>query len=97
MVRKRTRSTNMFGGIVKINDNCTTCGVCTKVCPVRNIKIENGKAEYKDAAACEACLACAHACPSKNITISWGEKNPDARYRNPNITLAEIIAANQQK
>ena len=96
VVRKRMRGMGRIGGIVKIQDNCTGCGICAKVCPVGNVKLENGKATYAEPAKCEACLACAHACPAKNITITWGEKNPDARYRNPNVTLAEIIQANQQ-
>ena len=97
MVRKRTRGFGGgFSGLVKIQDNCTGCGICSKVCPVGNIKINSGKAEYIDSAVCEACLACAHACPAKNIVITWGEKNPNARYRNPEITLDEIIKSNQQ-
>jgi ferredoxin len=41
-------------------------------------------------------MACIHACPQKAITLKMPEKNPSARYRNPAISLAEIIAANNQ-
>ena len=51
---------------------------------------------------CEYCLACVHACPQKALTLksNWpgapGERNPDARYRNPNVSLTDIIKSNRQ-
>jgi formate hydrogenlyase subunit 6/NADH:ubiquinone oxidoreductase subunit I len=42
-------------------------------------------------------MACAQACPQIAIKLACVEEpNPNARYRNPNITLAELIAANHQ-
>lgn len=75
---------------------CTGCGICKSVCPIDNIVIGSGIAVRKNAK-CEYCLACAHNCPNKAITIKRGEKNPNARYRNENITLEEIIHSNNQK
>ena len=43
-----------------------------------------------------ACLACIHACPQKAIQFTFPEKNPHARYRNPHVSLKDIIAANCQ-
>ena len=43
------------------------------------------------------CMACAHTCPKIAIKLTCvKEHNPNARYRNPNITLAELIQANRQ-
>lgn len=85
------------GSQLKIKtDRCTGCGICKQVCPIDNIIIGSGIAVRKNAK-CEYCLACAHNCPQKAITIKRGEKNPNARYRNENITLEEIINSNNQK
>jgi ferredoxin len=79
-----------------ITDDCNACGTCVKVCPAHCIHLENHKAVHSDSSDCQFCLACIHACPQKAIQLYCSEKNPDARYRNPYITLAEIITANNQ-
>lgn len=85
------------GSQLKIKtEGCTGCGICKSVCPIDNIVIGSGIAVRRNAK-CEYCLACAHNCPQKVITIKRGEKNPNARYRNENITLQEIIESNNQK
>lgn len=76
-------------------DKCVGCGMCTKVCPIGNFFIEDGKAKRHNST-CEYCLACAHACPQKAIYCAYVEKNKDHRYRNPNIHLSEIISSNEQ-
>lgn len=78
-----------------ISDDCVGCGVCSKVCPRGCIKIIDRKAR-QNMKNCLACLACIHACKRKAIHFTFLEKNPNARYRNPHIKLAEIIAANNQ-
>lgn len=80
----------------RITERCVGCGVCTKVCPRGSIRLEGGRAR-QSMERCVACLACIHACPHKAIQFTFPEKNPDARYRNPHIKLAEIIAANNRQ
>lgn len=82
--------------LLKVNDACTGCGICEKVCPSASVRVENGKALHIPGN-CQTCLACAHACPQKAIQLTIPEVNPDARYRNEHIALQEIIAANCQK
>ncbi len=79
----------------KVEDNCVGCETCAKVCPSASIKLENGKAVHT-MKNCQACYACVHACPQKAIKFTIPEKNSEVRYRNGNITLEEIIKANNQ-
>ena len=80
-----------------VTDACVGCGTCTRVCPRGCIRVENSRPVY-DYTHCVNCMACAHACPQNAIKlVCVKEPNPNARYRNPNISLAEIIQANQQK
>jgi len=85
----------MFDNATKlfsVDDKCITCKICEKVCPVNNINIDK-KPVYLNH--CESCLACIQNCPQKAIHIKF-EKN-DTRFVNPNVKLAEIIEANNQK
>lgn len=45
---------------------------------------------------CISCMACIHSCPMMAIRLKMPEKNPHARYRNENISLCEIVEANNQ-
>lgn len=78
-----------------INDKCNSCGTCCKVCPRNNLSInknfKNSKPIYGDN--CEFCLACINLCPQKAIKLKK-EKNPNARFKNENVTLKEIIDSN---
>ena len=93
--RKEKNPENYDGRLIIIGDGCIGCGICVKVCPTGNLYLENGIAKRK-AEQCEFCLSCAHNCTVKAITFRNGEKNPNARYRNENVCLCEIIKANNQ-
>ncbi len=84
------------GSQITVLESCIGCGVCQSVCPVGNFYLEGGRAKRKRNT-CEFCLACAHNCPQKAIGLSIADKNPGARYRNPHISLQEIIEANHNK
>ena len=81
-------------------DRCVECMTCEKVCPHKNFRLGNNGLEFSGK--CEYCLACVHACPQKALTLksNWpgypGERNPEARYRHPEISLGEIIRSNRQ-
>lgn len=49
-------------------DNCISCGLCEKYCPMHNIKVD-GKPIWGDN--CTSCLACYHICP--NHAINYGK------------------------
>jgi len=81
-------------------DRCVQCLMCANVCPHRNFSLVAGNLQI--AGQCEYCLACVHNCPQKALTLKSaregrpGERNPEARYRNPNIALNEIVKSNRQ-
>ena len=74
-----------------VGNNCNQCGTCVKVCPRNNIILDELKPVY--GGDCEFCLACINLCPQKAIRLKK-ESNPNARYLNANVTLKEIITAN---
>ena len=41
--------------------SCISCGRCERVCPVANVKMENGHPKW--GSRCCSCLACYHICP----------------------------------
>lgn len=83
------------GEAILIKDNCTGCGLCTKVCPRGIIEIRDKRA-VKQVKNCDFCLACVHICPEKAIGFTFGEKNPNIRYRNENVSIDELIKSNNQ-
>jgi len=69
-------------------DKCNSCGICVKVCPVENIKLENGKPVWQGK--CEQCMSCIQWCPVE--AIQYGKKTQGRkRYHHPEIKLAQII------
>jgi len=74
-------------------NKCTKCQVCTKVCPVKNIALINNKICFKHN--CMLCTACINNCPSKAIHNKF-EKDKNLRFRNENVSLKEIIDANNK-
>lgn len=74
-----------------VQDNCNSCRVCEKVCPINNIKVDI-KPEYFHQ--CEGCFACIHHCPQNAIHLRLERSN--GRFINSNVKLKEIIEANHQ-
>lgn len=85
--RMKVKSVPTIDKDYSVSDNCISCAICEKVCPVGNIEIENGKPVFRHH--CEQCLACIQYCPKrainyKNITQSR------RRYTNPSISYKEL-------
>lgn len=70
-----------------VDDRCTSCGTCVEVCPVGNIRLEEGRPTWLHR--CEQCLACIQLCPTE--AIQAGRKTEGRiRYRHPAISIAEL-------
>lgn len=48
---------------------CSSCGLCAKQCPVKDIIITSGKPQWQNSH-CTGCLRCYHKCPRR--AIDWG-------------------------
>jgi len=86
---------NRFYKTVNISDKsftysgeCNGCGLCSDVCPVDNIKKDNGRPIWKSES-CQLCLACYHLCPRKCIEYSNKTKKK-SRYKNPYIEISDL-------
>ncbi len=86
---------NVFSNSYRITEECIGCEICTKICPKNCFTVKEQKSTWHPKE-CIMCMACIHACPMKAIQMNMPEKNPHARYPNENISLCEIIDANNQ-
>ena len=78
--------------LFKVEDQCTGCKTCAKVCPMGNITMENNRPKYNTN--CISCFACIHNCPANAIRVKF--ERSEKRYRNKNVSLKEIINSNNQ-
>lgn len=94
IVYKRINKVHTMDKLFFSKDNCNGCGVCEKVCGVKNIEMKNGKPTWKNN--CEQCMACIQYCPQE--AIEYDKKtNGRKRYRNPNVSLQEMIIGGQNE
>ena len=77
--------------LFEVTDECIGCGICAKVCPVNNI-VQNNKEKPLFNYNCESCFACIHNCPK--CAIQMKIQRSEKRFRNSNVSLNEIIEAN---
>lgn len=74
-----------------VNDKCTKCGICAHVCLAKNIAVTD-KVQFSES--CAGCEACLHHCPQNAIHLKNEKSNK--RWRNPDVSLKEIIEANKR-
>lgn len=88
----------------RVTDDCIHCGICTYVCPRGNYELTGQGVKMQGDS--EFCFACIQNCPQRAIQFkknedgTWpdgSEKNPNARYRNENVSLMDLKLANNQK
>lgn len=68
---------------VKIDDDCIKCGLCVKLCPMKNLNLDSkGILQNND---CILCYRCVNACPKKAITVLT-HKKPKEQYKGINLS-----------
>lgn len=70
-----------------VTEECTGCGICARVCSVKNIAMAEGKPTWQHR--CENCIACYNFCPEK--AIRNGIASEGYFYRHPDITVKDMI------
>ena len=68
---------NARGKSVRIDKDCSACGVCVTICPMKNLMMEDGKINHNDN--CTICYRCVNICPKKAITTFF-HKKPKKQY-----------------
>lgn len=61
------KTKNYYNKVKADGKKCVGCGICAGVCPMQNIKIEDGKAEFNGK--CTMCYRCFSRCPQRAITL----------------------------
>ena len=74
-----------------VQSQCTHCGLCARVCPVENIRMENGTPVWQHR--CEQCMACLQWCPVE--AIQFGKATVGRRrYHHPDCKAADVCLRN---
>ncbi|MER0282015.1 EFR1 family ferrodoxin [Clostridioides difficile] len=72
----------------KVWDDCISCGLCFKVCPCKNIIMQNGKPTFQHQ--CNQCMACISFCPKESINFPYFTRKRK-KYHNPYISSNDIV------
>lgn len=70
--------TKDYANDLKIGAECIGCGLCEKLCPMRNLHVENGKAIAGNH--CTMCYRCISSCPRKAVTLLGNEVVEQCRF-----------------
>ena len=76
----------------RVEESCIGCGKCEKVCPLGNIRMEDGLPKWGEN--CTHCMACINFCPKDAIEYGNGSAGKP-RYRGPEHTLKQITKNTQ--
>lgn len=77
-----------FDQIKVKEERCVQCGLCEKVCSMKNIDTKKGIPSIGNN--CSMCFSCIHYCPKMALHYKKMKKTDHFQYRNPNISLETI-------
>jgi ferredoxin len=78
----------------KVTEACTACGICAKICPTQNIKID-GKPSFGNN--CEYCFGCIQWCPERAIEFGKLKIDDSSQYTHPSLKASELILRNKRE
>jgi ferredoxin len=84
-----TKAVVQFAGMDKsycVGENCSGCGMCSRICPRGNLTIQDGKPVWHHD--CDFCGACATWCPQGAIGLKGSPSVP--RKHNPQVKAADL-------
>ena len=67
---------------VKIVKDCTLCGLCVSICPMKNLEVIKNTITQKNN--CTVCYRCVNLCPHKAITVAMFHVKPKWQYQGVN-------------
>ncbi|MCL2764641.1 MAG: EFR1 family ferrodoxin [Treponema sp.] len=85
------KNASKMGKHYNVNENCNGCRICEKVCPVKNIELNNNKPVFNHN--CEQCVACIQYCPKQAINYKNATQKR-RRYTHPEISYLELSESN---
>ena len=65
---------------VKIHDDCNSCGLCVKICPMKNLLMQEQNNTIHQLNNCTLCYRCVNCCPHKAITVLF-HRRPKWQYK----------------
>ena len=71
----------------RTTDQCNGCGLCEKLCPVENIRMQVGHPMWLHH--CEQCLSCLHWCPQEAIQLGR-QTEKRKRYHHPEVKVQDL-------
>lgn len=69
-------------------DKCVNCSICSRICPMCNIKMQEGSPTFGDN--CAGCLGCLNWCPQNAISICDEVNLNMAIYHHPDVTVSDM-------
>lgn len=73
---------------IRVDEKCNGCGVCTRVCPAKNIKLADKRPAFQHR--CEMCFACDEWCPQAAVH-HWGRPNGE-KYHHPAVHARDLFS-----
>jgi len=67
---------------VKVDKDCTLCGLCVSICPMKNLETFQDAITQKNN--CTVCYRCVNLCPHKAITVTMFHVKPKWQYQGVN-------------